>query len=81
MTLSDVIVIVHTEEVCRLVKQLFRDWRAPVPEGPVSPAYLFDVSDCHDHDLSSFQTVSVSMLLRYSHHQIFIFIGKCLDSL
>lgn len=23
-----------------------------------------------------FQTVSISMLLRYSHHQIFVFIGK-----
>lgn len=23
-----------------------------------------------------FQTLSVSMLLRYSHHQIFVFIGK-----
>lgn len=26
-----------------------------------------------------FQTLSVSMLLRYSHHQIFVFIGQFID--
>ena len=30
---------------------------------------------------ASFQTLSVSMLLRYSHHQIFVFIGKTFISI
>ena len=38
---------------------------APCPCGALTPAPVL-----------VFQTLSVSMLLRYSHHQIFVFIGK-----
>lgn len=50
-----------------------------------SPRFLWIVANARPEDLHLiyaiflFQTVSVSMLLRYSHHQIFVFIGESFD--
>lgn len=45
-------------------------WNSQLTRNPTNSNTLILVSLC------VFQTLSVSMLLRYSHHQIFVFIGQ-----